>query len=81
MLGGAGGLVSVMPGTALTARSTRCRRRRRRPGLNANLALVHRVYPRRQRDDAADRSDPGRANLFDRLLSDISDDEPSSSFS
>ena len=36
---------------------------------------------RRQREDAADRSDTGRANLFDGLLSDISDDDPSSSFS
>ena len=36
---------------------------------------------RRQRKDAADRSDPGRANLFDGLLSDIPDDRPSTSFS
>lgn len=36
---------------------------------------------RRQRDDAADRCDLGRANVFDGLLSDISDDAPSSSFS
>jgi len=36
---------------------------------------------RRQRDDAADRCDLGRANVFAGLLSDISDDGPSSSFS
>jgi len=36
---------------------------------------------RRQREDATVRSDPGRANLFDGLLSDISDDGPTSSFS
>ncbi len=36
---------------------------------------------RRQREDAAHRSDPGRANLFDGLLSTISDDGPCSSFS
>ncbi len=36
---------------------------------------------RRQRDDAGDRSDAARANLFDGLLSDITDDRPSSSFS
>ncbi len=36
---------------------------------------------RRQRDDADDRGDAARANLFDGLLSDITDDGPSSSFS
>ena len=36
---------------------------------------------RRQREDAADRCDSGRATVFDGLLSDISDDGPSSSFS
>jgi integrase len=35
---------------------------------------------RRQRDDANDRGGAARANLFDGLLSDITDDGPSSSF-
>ena len=36
---------------------------------------------RRQRDDAGDRGDAARANLFNGLLSDITEDGPSSSFS
>ncbi|MCA1701734.1 MAG: hypothetical protein LC808_00060 [Actinobacteria bacterium] len=36
---------------------------------------------RRQRDDAGGRGDTARADLFDGLLSDITDDRPSSSFS
>jgi integrase len=36
---------------------------------------------RRQRDDAGDRGDAARADLFDGLLSDITDEGPSSSFS
>lgn len=36
---------------------------------------------RRQREDAADRCDPDRANIFDGLLTGISDDEPNGSFS
>ncbi len=36
---------------------------------------------RRQRDHAGDRSDAARANLLDGLLSDFTDEGPSSSFS
>ncbi len=36
---------------------------------------------RRQRDHAAEQNDPDRANLFDGLLSDITDEDPGGSFS